>query len=259
MGFIEWATSPLGQNVPIHIAWFLIWVALIAGMLFLVVHAIYIRYFAKEKEFAADTSPKIASQLPARIPRHSLTARLFHWVMAASMFTLLFTAFLPKVGVQFDWVTYHWIAGTCADRFHHFSHHPCLFLSGFLVDLAGPGRSRGRMEAGPALHGKVSGAAAEIRQVSAGEQALSRRHHRDRVVGDRDRRVHDVARTHHLLSAQSLFVQRHDLGADVRAARPGRRRTDHTGDRARLFCGPAREAAHYRLHDRRYDEPGFLS
>ena len=26
-------------------------------------------------------------------------------MMAASMFTLLFTAFLPKVGVQFDWVT----------------------------------------------------------------------------------------------------------------------------------------------------------
>jgi len=35
MGIIEWATSPLGQNVPIHIAWFLIWVALIAGLLFL--------------------------------------------------------------------------------------------------------------------------------------------------------------------------------------------------------------------------------
>jgi len=26
--------------------------------------------------------------------------------MAAAMFTLLFTAFLPKVGVPFDWVTY---------------------------------------------------------------------------------------------------------------------------------------------------------
>jgi len=24
---------------------------------------------------------------------------------------LLFTAFLPKIGIQFDWVTYHWIAG----------------------------------------------------------------------------------------------------------------------------------------------------
>ena len=112
MGIIEWATSPLGQSVPIHIAWFLIWVALIAGLLFLVVHAIYLRYFAKEKQFAADGSAKVASQLPARIPRHSLTARLFHWVMAAAMFTLLFTAFLPKVGVRFDWVTYHWIAGT---------------------------------------------------------------------------------------------------------------------------------------------------
>jgi cytochrome b subunit of formate dehydrogenase len=111
MGIIEWATSPLGQNVPIHIAWFLIWVALIAGLLFLVVHAIYIRYFAGEKQFVAGSLPDPA-QLPARIPRHSLAARLFHWIMAASMFTLLFTAFLPKVGVQFDWVTYHWIAGT---------------------------------------------------------------------------------------------------------------------------------------------------
>src|SRR5690348_13124891 len=112
MGIIEWAMSPLGQRVPIHIAWFLIWVALIAGLAFLVVHAIYLRYFAKEKEFVADTTPANAEQLPARIPRHSLAARLFHWVMAAAMFTLLFTAFLPKVGVQFDWVTYHWIAGT---------------------------------------------------------------------------------------------------------------------------------------------------
>jgi len=31
--------------------------------------------------------------------------------MAAAMFTLLFTAFLPRIGIQFDWVTYHWIAG----------------------------------------------------------------------------------------------------------------------------------------------------
>ncbi len=31
--------------------------------------------------------------------------------MAIAMFALLFTAFLPKVGVRFAWVTYHWIAG----------------------------------------------------------------------------------------------------------------------------------------------------
>jgi cytochrome b subunit of formate dehydrogenase len=111
VGIVEWATSPWGQTVPIHIAWFLIWVALIAGLLFLIVHAIYVRYFAKEKQFAGQASPDLVARLPERIPRHSLTARLFHWIMAAAMFTLLFTAFLPKVGVQFNWVTYHWIAG----------------------------------------------------------------------------------------------------------------------------------------------------
>jgi len=94
-----------------HIAWFLIWVAGIAGLLFLVVHAIYVRYFAPAKEFADGAAPAGAARVPERIPRHSLPARLFHWIMAAAMFTLLLTAFLPKVGLQFDWVTYHWIAG----------------------------------------------------------------------------------------------------------------------------------------------------
>ena len=111
MGILEWAMSPLGQRVPIHIAWILTWVALISGLVFLVVHAIYVRYFAKEVEFASDASSAGMLKLPARIPRHSLTARLFHWIMAASMFVLLFTAFLPKIGVQFNWVAYHWIAG----------------------------------------------------------------------------------------------------------------------------------------------------
>src|SRR6266481_674173 len=108
----EWATSPWGQNVPIHIAWFLIWVAALAGLLFLIVHAIYVRYFARAEEYADSGSRVPEADLPARVPRHSPAARLFHWIMAASMFTLLVTAFLPRVGVQFDWVTYHWIAGT---------------------------------------------------------------------------------------------------------------------------------------------------
>jgi cytochrome b subunit of formate dehydrogenase len=111
MGFLEWATSPWGQSVPIHIAWFLIWVAMIVGLLFLIVHAIYIGYFAKAREFAGGASPQAVARIPKHVPRHSLVARWFHWIMAASMFTLLFTAFLPKVGIQFSWVTYHWIAG----------------------------------------------------------------------------------------------------------------------------------------------------
>ena len=77
MDFLEWATSPWGQSVPIHIAWFLIWVAVIAGLLFFIVHATYVRYFAKTKEFAGNVSPAAATGIPEHVPRHSLTARLF--------------------------------------------------------------------------------------------------------------------------------------------------------------------------------------
>jgi len=118
---LQWAIDPWGKIVPIHIAWFLIWVAVIAGLLFIIVHAIYLRYFAKPKQFAPDAAPVVLAQVPEHVPRHSLTARAFHWIMAAAMFTLLFTAFLPKVAVQFDWVTYHWIAGavlTLSIMFH---------------------------------------------------------------------------------------------------------------------------------------------
>ena len=111
MGVIQWATSPWGQNVPIHIGWSLIYVFAIAGLLFLIVHAIWVRYFAKAEHYEGGTTAAVVSNIPERVARHSLAARLFHWIMAAAMLTLLITAFLPKVGVEFGWVTYHWIAG----------------------------------------------------------------------------------------------------------------------------------------------------
>jgi cytochrome b subunit of formate dehydrogenase len=123
MDLIQWATSPWGQSVPIHIAWFLIWVSVIAGLSFLIVHAIYLRYFAKPRQFVSDQSILDQIEIPARVARHSIAARAFHWIMAAAMLVLLFTAFLPKAGIQFDWVTYHWIAGvvlTASIIFHIF-------------------------------------------------------------------------------------------------------------------------------------------
>jgi cytochrome b subunit of formate dehydrogenase len=123
MGFIEWATDPWGLSVPIHIGWFLIWVSVIAGLGFLTVHAVYVRYFAKARQFAPEDPSPIAQEIPQHVQRHSLAARSFHWVMAAAMLVLLFTAFLPKVGIQFSWVTYHWIAGvvlTASIVFHVF-------------------------------------------------------------------------------------------------------------------------------------------
>ena len=112
MEIIQWATSPWGQEVPIHIGWVLIWVFAIGGAIFLVGHAIWVGFFAKEEKFVEPAvSPRFAASLPAKVKKHSLTARVFHWIMAVAMLALLFTAFLPKVGVQFAWVEWHWMAG----------------------------------------------------------------------------------------------------------------------------------------------------
>ncbi|NKB21059.1 MAG: hypothetical protein GKS01_11220 [Alphaproteobacteria bacterium] len=45
-------------------------------------------------------------------PRHKLSDRLFHWIMAILVITLLGTAFLPILGLKFDWIPIHWISGT---------------------------------------------------------------------------------------------------------------------------------------------------
>lgn len=47
----------------------------------------------------------------AKIVRHALVDRLFHWITAACVLTLLATAFLPILGVRFDWVGVHWMTG----------------------------------------------------------------------------------------------------------------------------------------------------
>ena len=50
-----------------------------------------------------------ASEIGA--PRHQTAERLFHWLMAVAILVCVFTAFLPIVGVDFEWVDIHWIAG----------------------------------------------------------------------------------------------------------------------------------------------------
>jgi formate dehydrogenase subunit gamma len=43
--------------------------------------------------------------------RHRLPDRLFHWVMALAVINLGATAFLPLIGVRFEWVPIHWWSG----------------------------------------------------------------------------------------------------------------------------------------------------
>src|SRR5215468_11781907 len=47
----------------------------------------------------------------ARVVRHRLIDRLYHWLMAASVLTLMGSAFLPIVGWKFEWVSLHWMTG----------------------------------------------------------------------------------------------------------------------------------------------------
>lgn len=44
-------------------------------------------------------------------PRHAAPDRAFHWAMAIIVFVLGGSAFLPIVGLKFDWVPWHWISG----------------------------------------------------------------------------------------------------------------------------------------------------
>jgi formate dehydrogenase subunit gamma len=56
-----------------------------------------------------DSPPSPAAS--GRVIRHRWLDRLYHWLMAACVLTLLGTAFLPIVEIKFDWVDAHWIAG----------------------------------------------------------------------------------------------------------------------------------------------------
>jgi len=113
MDFLTWGRNPWGQQILTHVSWDLLWASLFAGVMFLVAHASYMVLSAHHKHSEAETDALEAANksLPELIERHTFMARAFHWVMAASMFTLLLTAFLPIVGVRFAWVWWHWMAG----------------------------------------------------------------------------------------------------------------------------------------------------
>lgn len=122
---MEWfrrERNPWGQEILIGLSWDLIWVAVVAGVLFILAHVVL--YYWRWRAPAAGearVSEVFLKDLPEKILRHSLASRIFHWVMAVSVLTLLLTGFLPILGVKFSWVTPHWIAGsflTAAIIFH---------------------------------------------------------------------------------------------------------------------------------------------
>jgi cytochrome b subunit of formate dehydrogenase len=111
MEFLRRATNPWGQDVLVGIAWDLMWAAVIVGFLFVVAHAIYVRRFAPKGESGGELVEEQNTSVPEKVVRHTLSSRLFHWLMTIAMFALLITAFFPVIGIRFPWATIHWIAG----------------------------------------------------------------------------------------------------------------------------------------------------
>jgi len=110
MDFVRMARNPWGEEVLLGLAWNVIWLVVAAGALFVVVHAIFARKGARD-EGPARVDASVAAGIPDKVQRHSRSARVSHWILAAATFTLLITAFVPILGLQFPWVTIHWIAG----------------------------------------------------------------------------------------------------------------------------------------------------
>jgi cytochrome b subunit of formate dehydrogenase len=109
MSFFQWAQNPWGQEVLVRISWDLFWLALAGGVIFVIGHLVY-RAKHREPE-PAEPSDAASKGVPEKIVRHSLASRLFHWSMSIAVFALLVTGFFPVLGIQFDWLTIHWIAG----------------------------------------------------------------------------------------------------------------------------------------------------
>ena len=112
MDLFQYGTDPWGRDIIIRLAWGLLTLSFWAGIGFAVFHAVYAivwkpRVEPEEAAAAAAADPAI----PEKIVRHTGAARMFHWVMAASMIALLITGFFPIVGLEFSWLTIHWVSG----------------------------------------------------------------------------------------------------------------------------------------------------
>ena len=109
---VQTGLNPWNEEILTHAQWNLVYAALAFGALFMLGHTLYVAFWPAPKGgHTAPLNADAAARVPARVPRHSFAARAFHWIMAASMLTLLVTSFGPILGWRFDWVQIHYLAG----------------------------------------------------------------------------------------------------------------------------------------------------
>ncbi|MBI2089370.1 MAG: cytochrome b/b6 domain-containing protein [Deltaproteobacteria bacterium] len=261
---MEWfrrERNPWGQEILVGLSWDLIWVAVAAGLLLIVAHALLYYWRLRMPGAGAGTiNESLLRQLPERILRHSLASRIFHWVMAVSVLVLLFTAFLPIWGIKFPWVTPHWIAGlvlTVAIIFHivHVSFWKGLSLMWIsrqecrdewlvIKRLLGSEVPRPGKPGKNPLENKLFHHAASISAL-----ATYYRHGPD----------YDGQGRHSLVESQPLCFVRRYLGDHLRLPWGRKRGADYPGHGSFLFRHSARETLDYPFHVSRLDLSGALS
>ena len=102
----RYATSVYGQNILIGANWDLFPWFVGAGVAVIVLNLLWL--VAMRPNRHAGLAP-VASGAP--VVRHKLPDRVYHWLLAAAVLTLMFTAFAPILGWKFEWLTAHWISG----------------------------------------------------------------------------------------------------------------------------------------------------
>ena len=114
MELFEFGTDPWGQEILIRASWDVLTLSFWAGIAFIVFHLVYAAVWLPKVSRAhagGGESKTPPPTLPEKITRHTGAARAFHWIMAVSMLALLITGFFPVIGIQFPWLTIHWVAG----------------------------------------------------------------------------------------------------------------------------------------------------
>ena len=102
MEFATYISDVWGREVIRGVSWDLLWLVVVAAFLAIALHAIYEAMQKRGDQPSSDG---------ARVKRHDKIDRLFHWVMAISIFALLITGVFPIIGIEFAWLELHWIAG----------------------------------------------------------------------------------------------------------------------------------------------------
>ena len=102
MEFAAYKNDVWGREVIRGVSWDLLWLVVVAAFIAIALHAIYEAMQKRGDKPSSDGE---------RVERHDKIDRVYHWIMAVSIFALLITGVLPIIGIEFAWLELHWIAG----------------------------------------------------------------------------------------------------------------------------------------------------